>query len=115
MDRATLAILAASRESRYPSVKQLQLLLLLLLSRHASAAQRQILVSRPIQSHRKRLPAASLHQSQRLQARSSTTRDERSRSCGYWMRHMHGAWQQRKQQPQPQPQESKGQLTLDSR
>jgi hypothetical protein len=84
-------------------------------SRHASVALHPILVSRPSQLQCKRSSAVSMLQSQDLQARSSTARDETNKSCGYWMRHMHDAWQQKQQQPQPQPQESKEQLTLVSR
>ena len=112
-----LATLAASRGSSYPRTKQLLPLLLLLLScfhqsRHASAVQHQTLVSLPSQLHRKRSPTVSMLQNQHLRARNSTTRDERSKSCDCWMRHMHDAWQQKKQL---QPLASKGQLTLDSR
>ena len=110
------AILAASHESKDSSVTQLRSQLQLQLSKHASAAQHQILVSRPSQPRRKRALTASSLQNQHLRARSSTTRDERNRSCDCWTKHMHDAWQQRKQQQQQQEQqqESRQPLTLDS-
>jgi len=104
MDLVMPATLAASCNSRHPRVKQL---LSLLLRHHrssrASGVQHPIQVSRPSQQHRPYSHGASLLLHQQLQAGSSTTRDERSRSCDYWTKHMQGEWQQKMRQRQQSP------------
>jgi len=112
MGLGVLAHLSASRSSNSLRAKHSLLLLPdLQQSSRASGVLHQIQVS--LQSHRRQQHShdASLPRNQHLLAGSSTTHDERNKSCDYWKRHMHGAWQQRKQQQQ-QCQASEEELTL---
>jgi len=80
---------------------------------HASDARSPIQVSLLSQHLRQPSLAVSLLPNQLQPARSSVQSSERNRSCAFWTKHMHNAWQQNKQRQQPEA--SAGQLTLDSR